>query len=165
MEFHLIGYALKKIIALFGDIYEYYFENLKNSGKLDMDLSTKLAEKELEEAIEIEKEKLVMKMERGLGFLATVGNVAPFIGLFGTVWGIMQAFHEIGIKGSASLATVAPGIAEALINTAMGLFCAIPAVIAYNYYLLKKEKLSKDLDLLLKKTFLILKKGFTTDFK
>ncbi len=165
METHLIGYALKKIIALFGDIYEYYFENLKNSGKLDMDLSIKLAEKELEEAIEIEKEKLVMKMERGLGFLATVGNVAPFIGLFGTVWGIMQAFHEIGIKGSASLATVAPGIAEALINTAMGLFCAIPAVIAYNYYLLKKEKLSKNLDLLLKKTFLILKKGFTTDFK
>jgi len=101
-----------------------------------------------------------MKLSKGLGVLATVGNVAPFIGLFGTVWGIMKAFHDIGLKGSASLTTVAPGIAEALINTAMGLFCAIPAVIAYNYYLLKKEEASKTLEILFKRILLILKRGF-----
>jgi biopolymer transport protein TolQ len=75
------------------------------------------------------------KMERYLGFLATTGSTTPFIGLFGTVWGIMNSFRGIGAAGSASLAVVAPGIAEALIATAMGLVAAIPAVIAYNYYL------------------------------
>jgi biopolymer transport protein TolQ len=75
------------------------------------------------------------RLGRSLSFLATCGNTAPFIGLFGTVWGIMTSFHHIGLKGSASLATVAPGIAEALIATAAGLAAAIPAVIAYNYFL------------------------------
>ncbi len=75
------------------------------------------------------------KLEHYLGFLATTGSSTPFIGLFGTVWGIMNAFRNIGTTGSASLAVVAPGIAEALIATAMGLVAAIPAVIAYNYYL------------------------------
>jgi biopolymer transport protein TolQ len=75
------------------------------------------------------------KMERYLGFLATTGSSTPFIGLFGTVWGIMNSFRGIGATGAASLAVVAPGIAEALIATAMGLVAAIPAVIAYNYYL------------------------------
>jgi biopolymer transport protein TolQ len=74
-------------------------------------------------------------LSRNLSFLATCGNTAPFIGLFGTVWGIMTSFHAIGVKGSASLATVAPGIAEALIATAAGLAAAIPAVMAYNYFL------------------------------
>ncbi|MDR1044304.1 MAG: protein TolQ [Candidatus Adiutrix sp.] len=69
-----------------------------------------------------------------LPFLATCGNAAPFIGLFGTVWGIMDSFHEIGLAGSANLATVAPGISEALVATAMGLAAAIPAVIFFNYY-------------------------------
>jgi len=73
------------------------------------------------------------KLERGLPFLATTGSSAPFIGLFGTVVGIMNAFRDIGASGSASLAVVAPGIAEALVATAIGLFAAIPAVIAYNY--------------------------------
>jgi len=67
-------------------------------------------------------------------FLATTGNTAPFIGLFGTVWGIMDTFREIGFKGSASLAVVAPGIAEALVATAAGLAVAIPAVVGYNYF-------------------------------
>jgi biopolymer transport protein TolQ len=75
------------------------------------------------------------RLSRSLSFLATCGNTAPFIGLFGTVWGIMTAFHDISLKGSASLATVAPGIAEALIATAAGLAAAIPAVMAYNYFL------------------------------
>ena len=75
------------------------------------------------------------KIERYIHFLATTGSTTPFIGLFGTVWGIMTAFRGIGLAGSASLAVVAPGIAEALITTAFGLVAAIPAVIAYNYYL------------------------------
>ncbi len=73
------------------------------------------------------------KLERGLGILATIGSTAPFVGLFGTVWGIMKAFHMIGLQGSASLAVVAPGISEALVNTALGLFVAIPAVFFYNF--------------------------------
>ena len=74
------------------------------------------------------------RLERGLTFLATTGNTCPFIGLFGTVWGIMTSFRSIGLKGSASLAVVAPGIAEALIATAAGLAAAIPAVVAFNYF-------------------------------
>ena len=76
----------------------------------------------------------IAKLERYLGFLATTASATPFIGLFGTVWGIMSAFQGIGSQGSASLAVVAPGISEALIATAAGLGAAIPAVIAYNYY-------------------------------
>ena len=75
------------------------------------------------------------RIEKYVHFLATTGSTTPFIGLFGTVWGIMTAFRGIGLAGSASLAVVAPGIAEALITTAFGLVAAIPAVIAYNYYL------------------------------
>jgi len=82
-----------------------------------------------------------VKLERYLNFLATTGSTTPFIGLFGTVWGIMNAFHGIGAAGSASLAVVAPGIAEALIATAVGLAAAIPAVIAYNYYLSTARKM------------------------
>ncbi len=75
------------------------------------------------------------KLEKYLSFLATTGSTTPFIGLFGTVWGIMNSFRNIGASGAASLAVVAPGIAESLIATAAGLVAAIPAVIAYNYYL------------------------------
>lgn len=85
------------------------------------------------------------RLSRTLSFLATCGNTAPFIGLFGTVWGIMASFHSIGLKGSASLATVAPGIAEALIATAAGLAAAIPAVMAYNYFLGQVRRLESEL--------------------
>lgn len=70
-------------------------------------------------------------------FLATAGSTAPFIGLFGTVWGIMSSFHGIGLTGSASLAVVAPGISEALVATAAGLAVAIPSVIGYNFFMQK----------------------------
>jgi len=76
----------------------------------------------------------VTALSRHLSFLATTGSATPFIGLFGTVWGIMSSFHEIGKVGSASLSVVAPGISEALVATAAGLAVAIPAVIFYNYY-------------------------------
>ena len=75
-----------------------------------------------------------LRLERGLSFLATTGSAAPFIGLFGTVIGIINAFEQIGQAGTASLAVVAPGIAEALIATAVGLFAAIPATVFYNYF-------------------------------
>jgi biopolymer transport protein TolQ len=73
-------------------------------------------------------------LSRGTGFLATTAAASPFIGLFGTVWGIMVAFRDIGVTGSTNLATVAPGIAEALINTAAGLAAAIPALVGFNYF-------------------------------
>jgi biopolymer transport protein TolQ len=77
------------------------------------------------------------RLQRALPMLATTASVAPFIGLFGTVWGIMNTFHAIGVTGSTSIVTVAPGIAEALVNTAAGLLAAIPAVVAYNHLLVK----------------------------
>ncbi len=86
-------------------------------------------------------------LERMLIFLATTGNVTPFIGLFGTVWGIMDAFHSIGMTGSANLGAVAPGIAEALITTAAGLAAAIPGVIAYNYFLNRIKGAATRMDL------------------
>ena len=86
------------------------------------------------------------RLEKYLAFLATTGSAAPFIGLFGTVWGIMDAFHGIGKTGSASLAVVAPGISEALVATAIGLIAAIPAVIAYNHFLNKVNVLIGEMD-------------------
>lgn len=86
------------------------------------------------------------RLESLLPFLATTGATAPFIGLFGTVWGIMRAFHEIGRMGSANLATVAPGISEALIATAAGLLAAIPAVMAYNFLNARLRLLSTEME-------------------
>lgn len=88
----------------------------------------------------------VARMERHLGFLATVANVSPFIGLLGTVWGIMDAFRSIGLEGSANLAVVAPGIAAALIATAAGLGAAIPAVMAYNYFLARADAVQREVE-------------------
>ena len=88
----------------------------------------------------------ITRLEKYLTFLATTGSTAPFIGLFGTVWGIMTAFKGIGETGSASLAVVAPGIAEALIATAIGLVAAIPAVIGYNHFQHKIKVLIAEMD-------------------
>lgn len=85
------------------------------------------------------------RMTRMVPFLATTGNTTPFIGLFGTVWGIMNSFHGIGVRGSASLAVVAPGISEALIATAAGLAAAIPAVIAFNHFMQKIRIIESEL--------------------
>ena len=96
-------------------------------------------ERALKKAIDSE----IANLETRLGFLATTGSTGPFIGLFGTVWGIMGSFQKIGQTGMASLAVVAPGISEALIATGVGLFAAIPATVGYNTYLnqLKKHEL------------------------
>ncbi len=88
----------------------------------------------------------IQRLEKFLPFLATTGSTAPFIGLFGTVWGIMDSFHGIGESGSASLAVVAPGISEALIATAIGLAAAIPAVVGYNHYIAKVNNLTNEMD-------------------
>lgn len=92
-------------------------------------------------AMRVALSREVDMLESRLPFLATAGSISPYIGLFGTVWGIMNAFIEIGKMQQATLASVAPGIAEALIATAMGLFAAIPAVIAYNRFSHQVEKL------------------------
>lgn len=86
------------------------------------------------------------RLEQWMPFLATTGSVTPFIGLFGTVWGVMDAFSRLGESGAASLRATAPGIAEALITTAAGLFAAIPAVIAYNHYLHRIREFSTRMD-------------------
>jgi biopolymer transport protein TolQ len=86
------------------------------------------------------------RLERRLTFLATTASITPFIGLFGTVWGIMDAFQRIGLAGSSSLGVVAPGIANALIATAAGLFAAIPAVYFYNYFTGRVRHFSGDMD-------------------
>jgi biopolymer transport protein TolQ len=87
-----------------------------------------------------------IRLERFLPFLATTGSATPFIGLFGTVWGVMNAFHGIGLRGSATLATVAPGISEALIATAAGLAAAIPAVIAYNHFVSQLRVMATEME-------------------
>ena len=89
----------------------------------------------------VELSREVDQLETNLPFLATVGSTSPYIGLFGTVWGIMNSFRALGNVNQATLAMVAPGIAEALIATAMGLFAAIPAVVAYNRYSNEVERL------------------------
>jgi biopolymer transport protein TolQ len=93
----------------------------------------------INQAMQVTVDREMDRLERYMGFLATVGSTAPFVGLFGTVWGIMNAFTAIAVSKDTSLTVVAPGIAEALFATALGLLAAIPAVVAYN-------KLSTDLD-------------------
>ena len=92
--------------------------------------------------IEISADKEIKLIEKHFTFLATVGSTAPFIGLFGTVWGIMNSFQSIAISRNTSLAIVAPGIAEALFATALGLLAAIPAVVAYNAFVNNSKKYS-----------------------
>ena len=96
--------------------------------------------------LEINIEKEIEKIEKSYTFLATVGSTAPFIGLFGTVWGIMNSFQSIAISRNTSLAIVAPGIAEALFATALGLLAAIPAVIAYNKFNSDSKKYTQKLN-------------------
>jgi len=100
----------------------------------------------MESILEVNIEKQILKIDKGFTFLATVGSTAPFIGLFGTVWGIMNSFQSIAISRNTSLAIVAPGIAEALFATALGLLAAIPAVVAYNKFNNDSKKYSQRLE-------------------
>jgi len=100
----------------------------------------------VERSLNNASDREMTKLESALGFLATTGSASPFIGLFGTVWGIMDTFQAIGARGSATLAVVAPGISEALVATAAGLAAAIPAVIFYNYFLNKSKAMLQEMD-------------------
>ena len=107
--------------------------------------SSSLDEK-MSRMLEINVEQQMEKIDKSYTFLATVGSTAPFIGLFGTVWGIMNSFQSIAISRNTSLAIVAPGIAEALFATALGLLAAIPAVVAYNKFSSDSKKYSQKLE-------------------
>lgn len=135
-----------------GPMYEIFatgqqtLTRIKNTGAQ----STRLSEHHLnmlKQRMNQSREEEVYKLEQFIAFLATTASVAPFIGLFGTVWGILTAFMAIGKAGTSSLATVGPYIAEALVATAVGLFAAIPAVIAYNFFVNKIKIINKMIDL------------------
>ncbi len=97
-------------------------------------------------ALQISASDELTRLEQWLSWLATTGSVTPFIGLFGTVWGIMDAFHSLGLAGGASLRSVGPGISEALITTAAGLVAAVPAVIAYNQFIQRVKEFGALMD-------------------
>ena len=108
-------------------VLEGAYEELRRQGTVRSTVA-------MQRAMQIASSEELSRLERRLPWLATTASVTPFIGLFGTVWGIIDAFHGLGTAGAATLRAVAPGISEALITTAAGLFAAIPAVIAYNIF-------------------------------
>ncbi|WP_051261032.1 protein TolQ [Desulfovibrio inopinatus] len=114
---------------------------------LSSEEKTAIAEENVRRALRRGVGTEVGRLSRKLAFLASCANAAPFIGLFGTVWGIMNSFHGIAMQRTASLATVAPGISEALIATAIGLAVAIPATLAYNYFLGSMQQIERQLDI------------------
>jgi len=113
------------------------FSRMREQGRMTPGVLVEAAERGMRIALVRETGRL----EQHLSFLATVGSTSPYIGLFGTVWGIMTSFHQLANVNQATIAMVAPGISEALVATAMGLFAAIPAVIAYNRYSNRVERL------------------------
>lgn len=125
------------LAAIFRAGFQEYVRLRKTEGN-DMMAVLQGAERSMRVALSREMDRL----ETNLPFLATVGSTSPYVGLFGTVWGIMHAFHALGNVDQATLALVAPGISEALVATAIGLFAAIPAVIAYNRYSNQVERLN-----------------------
>ena len=109
-------------------VFEGGYEELRRQGGIARNVES------VHRAMQIASSEELTRLERRSTWLATTGSVAPFIGLFGTVWGIIDAFHGLGTAGAATLRAVAPGVSEALITTAAGLFAAIPAVVAYNHF-------------------------------
>lgn len=147
-------FANSPLTVLFNEGYSELKKVVETDSKSDGSaLSTDLGGVEnVSRALRRATNSEITRLEKYLTFLATTGSTSPFIGLFGTVWGIMTAFEGIGKTGSASLAVVAPGIAEALIATAIGLVTAIPAVMAYNHFQHKIRVLINEMD------------SFTTEF-
>ena len=131
------------------------FARQRKHGGVDADRISEAARR----AMSVAQLREIDRLEDGLAFLATVGSTSPYVGLFGTVWGIMNAFRALGNVQQATLAMVAPGIAEALIATAMGLFAAIPAVIAYNRFADKVERLETRYDTFLEEFAAILQRN------
>jgi len=118
------------------------FSRMREQGRMTPGVLVEAAQRGMRIALARETDRLEFR----LNFLATVGSTSPYIGLFGTVWGIMTSFHQLANVNQATIAMVAPGISEALIATAMGLFAAIPAVIAYNRYSNQVERLEMRYD-------------------
>ncbi len=141
-------FANSPLTVLFNEGYSELKKVVENDSRSDGSaLSTDLGGVEnVSRALRRATNSEITRLEKYLTFLATTGSTSPFIGLFGTVWGIMTAFEGIGKTGSASLAVVAPGIAEALIATAIGLVAAIPAVMAYNHFQHKIRVLINEMD-------------------
>ena len=141
-------------IAGFGELEKINkIRNRKNDARAPETLDMQLATMDnLKRAVRKAASQKLNQLGSSLPFLATTGSATPFIGLFGTVWGIMASFHDIGQRGSASLAVVAPGISEALVATAAGLAVAIPAVIFYNYFSNKLDEIDGEVS------------NFSTDF-
>jgi biopolymer transport protein TolQ len=133
-----LGYS--PLAYVFLEVYTYLQPYL--DAENGRELSMRSVQGWLRTAIEVQ----VIRLEQYLSFLATTGNVSPFIGLFGTVLGIMGSFQAIGRQGTASIAAVAPGVAEALLATAAGLFAAIPAVVAYNYYVNRIRNMAGEME-------------------
>lgn len=144
------------------DLYASAMRNAKHGGPMERVFASgmreyqKLRERQVDDpytlldgarrAMQASERRELDSSEAGMAFLASVGSVSPYVGLFGTVWGIMHAFTGLASLQQVTLATVAPGIAEALVATALGLFAAIPAVLAYNLYGRKFERLATRLD-------------------
>ena len=120
-------------------VFESAVEELRRGGANPRALS-------VQRATQIAASEELTRLESRLTWLATTGSVAPFVGLFGTVWGIIDAFHGLGNAGAATLRAVAPGISEALITTAAGLFAAVPAVVAYNLFLQQIREFAARMD-------------------
>ena len=135
-----------------------YFDRIKTGfSNKNFDFKKSFCEN-VKKEMEIVINKELTSLEKGLNFLASVGSTAPFIGLFGTVWGIMNSFTAIGISQNTSLAVVAPGIAEALFATALGLVAAIPAVLFYNKFNSMLESINNKLDVFSDEILVIISK-------
>ena len=145
-------WSSKSADSLFKKIKDYNEDPMVNVFKAGMDFmiknksSSAVAQERIIQTLNSAIDKELENIESKLTFLATVGSTAPFIGLFGTVWGIMNSFQSIAISKNTNLAIVAPGIAEALFATALGLLAAIPAVVAYNKFTSDSRKYSTRLE-------------------
>lgn len=138
------------------------WQNTVSGGVPDRDNLQASLRQRVERAMAVAISREMVRLERGMTFLATVGSTAPFIGLFGTVWGIMNSFNSIAHSNNTSLAVVAPGISEALFVTALGLVAAIPAVIAYNGYSSKLNRYAGRLDAFINEFSAILSRHLET---
>lgn len=144
--------AKKYSFSTVAEVFRVGYTELTKTDKLAGDASPQNEEVRLSSLDNLERSMNkacnteMTKLESALGFLATTGSASPFIGLFGTVWGIMDTFKGIGARGTATLAVVAPGISEALIATAAGLAAAIPAVIFYNYFLNQSKNMVQEME-------------------
>lgn len=146
------------LVPIFSAGFEEYKRQQQSGQAVDSDDAVAAVQRQMR----VTQVREIERLEGGLALLATIGSTSPYVGLFGTVWGIMNAFIGIGNMKQASLAVVAPGIAEALIATAMGLFAAIPAVIAYNFFTRAVETLETQYHTFSEEMIGIIERGLRT---